>query len=219
MRDLERTREKILKAARSEFCAKGLAGARTAAIARRAGVNKRMLFYCFGSKEELYYEILRRKSVESERFLESMPDEMRAALVQWDEKCREDIDWVRLLEWEALDSSTDSQVTQPARRRFFRSALAKLRRARERGNLSQEPDIRHLFIALIGVTIFPYAFPQLVRLITGSAPTEDDFIAERKEFLRWLGDRLASKGGPTDRRHAATQPVNGPLSGQRREPR
>jgi AcrR family transcriptional regulator len=58
-RDLARTRERILKAALTEFAAYGLTGARCAAIAHRAGVNKRMLFYCFASKKNLYREILR----------------------------------------------------------------------------------------------------------------------------------------------------------------
>jgi AcrR family transcriptional regulator len=191
MRDLERTREKILSAARTEFCAKGLAGARTAAIARRAGVNKRMLFYCFGSKEELYNEILRRKSAESARFLESVSDEVGAALVQWDGNCREDPDWVRLLEWEALESGAGPVVIEETRRRLFKAALAKLRRAQEKGNVSLGLDLTQLFLSLVAVTVFPYAFPQLVRLISGKEPSDADFVARRSEFLHWLGERLA----------------------------
>ena len=49
-RDLNRTRERIMAAAQKEFAASGLAGARTDAIACRARVNERMIFYCFGSK-------------------------------------------------------------------------------------------------------------------------------------------------------------------------
>src|SRR5712692_2119502 len=52
-RNLARTRDRILKAALAEFAANGLAGARCSEIAGRAGVNKRVLFYCFGSEESL----------------------------------------------------------------------------------------------------------------------------------------------------------------------
>ncbi|MEZ5322091.1 MAG: helix-turn-helix domain-containing protein [Microthrixaceae bacterium] len=38
-----------------------MAGARVDDIAAHAEVNKRMLYYYFGSKEELFHEILRRK--------------------------------------------------------------------------------------------------------------------------------------------------------------
>ena len=47
-------REAILGAARSEFAAKGLTGARVNHIAERAGVNKQLIYYYFGSKNELY---------------------------------------------------------------------------------------------------------------------------------------------------------------------
>jgi TetR/AcrR family transcriptional regulator len=47
-------RNAILMAARSEFSAKGLTGARVAEIATRAGVNKQLIYYYFGSKDALY---------------------------------------------------------------------------------------------------------------------------------------------------------------------
>ncbi|MES2532306.1 MAG: helix-turn-helix domain-containing protein, partial [Pseudomonadota bacterium] len=42
-------RNAILAAARAEFSAKGLAGARVNEIAARAGVNKQLLYYYFGN--------------------------------------------------------------------------------------------------------------------------------------------------------------------------
>ena len=59
-RDLSRTRERIMAAAQKEFAASGYAGARTDAIARRARVNERMIFYCFDSKEGLTRPYLRK---------------------------------------------------------------------------------------------------------------------------------------------------------------
>jgi AcrR family transcriptional regulator len=58
-RDPARTRERLLRAARREFVAKGFAGARVDAIARAASVNKRMLYHYFGDKEALYRAVLR----------------------------------------------------------------------------------------------------------------------------------------------------------------
>lgn len=52
------TRRRILDAATNEFAAKGLAGARVDEIARRARVNKRMLYHYFGSKEALWLAVL-----------------------------------------------------------------------------------------------------------------------------------------------------------------
>src|SRR5689334_16701468 len=54
----EQTRAAILDAALREFAAEGLAGARTDAIARAAGVNKALLYYYFHDKETLYQAVL-----------------------------------------------------------------------------------------------------------------------------------------------------------------
>jgi TetR/AcrR family transcriptional regulator len=45
-------------AARAEFAAYGFAGARVDRIAKRAGVNKQLLFYYFGSKQQLYDSVV-----------------------------------------------------------------------------------------------------------------------------------------------------------------
>src|SRR3981189_2236352 len=48
----------ILQAAMREFSREGVAGARTDAIARAAGVNKALLYYYFKDKETLYGAVL-----------------------------------------------------------------------------------------------------------------------------------------------------------------
>ncbi len=57
-RDPERTRAAILAAATGEFTANGLTGARVDAIAKRARVNKRMIYHYFGGKDGLYLAVL-----------------------------------------------------------------------------------------------------------------------------------------------------------------
>ncbi|MEA2835378.1 MAG: TetR/AcrR family transcriptional regulator [Methylobacteriaceae bacterium] len=58
LRDAERTRRAILKAATAEFAENGLAGARVDRIADVSGVNKRMLYYYFNNKDDLYLAVL-----------------------------------------------------------------------------------------------------------------------------------------------------------------
>ena len=57
-RDPGRTRSRIMEAATSEFAQHGFGGARVDRIAERAGANKRMLYYYFGSKDELFLAVL-----------------------------------------------------------------------------------------------------------------------------------------------------------------
>jgi AcrR family transcriptional regulator len=53
-RDPDGTKDKLLRAAIEEFAAHGEAGARIDRVAERAGVNKRMIYAYFGSKEGLF---------------------------------------------------------------------------------------------------------------------------------------------------------------------
>ena len=57
-RDPEGMRIRILEAAKQEFAAHGLAGARVDRIAANADANKRMLYYHVGNKEDLYLAVL-----------------------------------------------------------------------------------------------------------------------------------------------------------------
>lgn len=59
-RDPEDARRRILAAAAQIFAEKGFEGARVDAIARRARVNKAMLYYHVGDKEALYEAVLLR---------------------------------------------------------------------------------------------------------------------------------------------------------------
>jgi AcrR family transcriptional regulator len=59
-RDAVRTQAAILEAATQEFARHGLGGARVDSIAARAKTNKRMLYYYFGGKEDLFLAVLER---------------------------------------------------------------------------------------------------------------------------------------------------------------
>ncbi|HKS11895.1 MAG TPA: TetR/AcrR family transcriptional regulator [Pseudomonas sp.] len=77
----EKTREDILQAAITEFVQQGLAGARVDAIAERTATSKRMIYYYFGSKEQLYVEVLVKlygdiRRTEHSLELESLPAEL-----------------------------------------------------------------------------------------------------------------------------------------------
>jgi AcrR family transcriptional regulator len=85
--DAESTRNNILEVATREFADKGLAGARIDEIADKTHASKRMIYYYFGGKEELYRAVLARayshiREREAESHFEALPaDEALAAQV------------------------------------------------------------------------------------------------------------------------------------------
>jgi AcrR family transcriptional regulator len=59
-RDAERTRTEILDVATAEFADRGYSGARVDEIAAKTRTTKRMIYYYFGGKEQLYVAVLER---------------------------------------------------------------------------------------------------------------------------------------------------------------
>lgn len=59
-RDADRTREDILDVATREFADSGYSGARIDKIAEQTQCTKRMIYYYFGSKEQLWIAVLER---------------------------------------------------------------------------------------------------------------------------------------------------------------
>ncbi|HEY5200122.1 MAG TPA: TetR/AcrR family transcriptional regulator [Acidothermaceae bacterium] len=59
-RDAERTRAELLEVATAEFARNGYSGARVDEIAARTRTTKRMIYYYFGGKENLYIAVLER---------------------------------------------------------------------------------------------------------------------------------------------------------------
>jgi AcrR family transcriptional regulator len=58
LRDAERTRGELLEIATAVFAEQGYSGARVDEIAERTRTTKRMIYYYFGGKEQLYMAVL-----------------------------------------------------------------------------------------------------------------------------------------------------------------
>jgi TetR/AcrR family transcriptional regulator len=182
-RDPEQSQERILAAALREFAAKGLAGARVDQIARRARINKRMLYHYFGNKRDLFHAVMRRKITERQETTKTFSDEPTENLpLSFHATCRE-TDWVRLLIWESLQTAGNQIEDEAARQEAVRVSLADLRRRQNLGLLTPAFDERHLALAKLSLTMFPTAFPQLTRLITGKSPSDRQFQREYMLFL------------------------------------
>jgi AcrR family transcriptional regulator len=204
-RDLNRTRERIMAAALTEFSARGLAGARTGAIARRAGVNQRMIFYCFKTKEGLYREVLRRKLAERASVVEANSnDDFAMILVKGYESACCNLDHVRMSEWEALVGGKRKLVAEHERRAVLAAQVAQLRRARERGELPAGCDEKMLTLVSVALRLMPLALPQITRLVSGLEAADPRFRRRWSKCLRWIGERIEEPGAPRRRRR---QPV------------
>jgi TetR/AcrR family transcriptional regulator len=190
-RDLNRTRERIMAAALKEFSAHGFAGARTDTIAHRAHVNERMIFYCFESKEGLYRAVLQKNLSEKAALLESTPDEdFTTGLTNGFTAVCDDVDSLRMWQWEALDKSNRKLVAEEERRAFLQAEVARWRRAKANGTLPADADEEMLLLVSCALRTFPLVMPQAVSLVTGMDPLDPEFQRKWSACLEWVGHRL-----------------------------
>ena len=167
VRNPQQTQARILEAALREFAREGFAGARVDRIARRARINKRMLYHYFGDKEGLFREVLRRKISERATWIASAPEDPVERLPYWFELACRDPEWIRLLEWEALQWEERKVIDEDRRKHSYDEAVERIRGLQRRGLLAGEFDPGHLLLAMVALTAYPVAFPQLARLATG----------------------------------------------------
>ena len=209
-RDPTRTRDRILDAALEEFSARGFSGARVEAIARRAPVNKRMLYHYFGDKKSLFREVLRKKMAQRAAWREGSPAEPSELLPYWFDHGCHDLNWIRLLQWEALQGGGDEVIDEAARREALARAIERTRRRKELGLLPGQLDSAYLLLGLMALTMFPLAFPQLTRLLTGLPTTAHRFQRGYGRFLR--GFALAIQPRPRSRKFRKSS-LTMPLAG------
>ena len=173
-RDADRTRRRILAAAIDEFAASGYAGARIDRIAARADVNKRMIYHHFGGKRVVFEAVL------ADRLATGTPS----------------AELVRLWMYEALERGDDDIVRLSERTAFAAARTDSIRSAQARGELPPTLDTTLLALARTALEVFPLAFPQLVRLVTGRRAASPEFHDAWNTFLRdW--QRSATSRPPT----------------------
>ncbi|GAB3878667.1 TetR/AcrR family transcriptional regulator [Microbispora bryophytorum] len=183
----EQTRERILKAAVEEFGAKGYAGARTAAIAARAGVNQQLISYYFGGKQGLVEELRRRwaRAQESRTppgatYAESVAAHLDATL--------DNPDWSRLVIWQALGdgpgAGSDDEWAAAQRARL-REAVERTRGRQEKGEITGELDAEFVLLVAYALAFAPIALPRMVEGIADADPLS-------KEYREWVVGQLAA---------------------------
>jgi len=189
-RDPVRTRQRILRAARREFVSKGFPGARVDAIAGAASVNKRMLYHYFGDKEALYRAVLREGIATNLDLVAAAPADPDELLPFLFTRVLQRVDGIRLLQWEALGAGGRKPVAEEERRKAWVEGAERLRDAQRAGRLHRDLDAEYLVLALMALTIFPQAFPQVVHMVTGARPSDPEFRERQVRFLRRLGTHL-----------------------------
>jgi len=191
LRDAERTRKRILEAARDEFAARGFAGARIESIAKRAGLSKQLLYHYFASKAVLFEETLESKYRQHRA---AIPEEDGPGAVfvrRFRAACADPV-WMRCLTWEAAEHAESGRIiAEGARREAIARQSAIIAERQATGELPADLPADLLQLAVYALAIYPWGFSQVTEMITGRSPEDAAFQAQWTAFLNELARRLA----------------------------
>ncbi|MFJ6825104.1 TetR/AcrR family transcriptional regulator [Streptomyces niveus] len=175
------TRALLLAAARDEFAAHGMGGARVGRIAEQAGVSKERIYGYFGSKEKLFAAVISEALTEHATLLGPPSADLAEYAGRIYDLHRRNPQLLRLMMWEALyyDGGLPNEQPRTARYRGMVATLSEALGSQSETESGSESDTEaaSTLLALIGLAILPTAFPQITRLILGTTadvPGGDD---------------------------------------------
>ncbi|MEV4317872.1 TetR family transcriptional regulator [Actinocrispum sp. NPDC049592] len=189
-RDPERTKRKILDAAKIEFGAKGYAAARVSDIAGRAGVNKQLISYYFGGKEGLFQELAGQWH-ETGGEISTVDQPLPEVARQFVMTTLHDRDWGRMMMWANMSGEDDPGGDPEAR--FMQVQVEQIRTRQQQGEIPDDLDPAYLLLALVAAASASLALPRAVRNITGEDAASPDFITKYADQLALLVGHLTKK--------------------------
>ncbi|MGM9735746.1 MAG: TetR/AcrR family transcriptional regulator [Candidatus Cryptobacteroides sp.] len=181
----------ILEAAEHEFLTKGYDGARTAAIAKAAGVTHAMLNYYFRTKEQLFERFIKKKMDEAIHLVSHLVENNEVNIVKRLELAvAEHFDFVkanpdlpRFLINEVLPYGDRCKIFV-SRVREITTPISVLQKevddAVSRGEIEQF-DVFLLFQSILSLNLFPSFLINILKIgVAGAALDEDEYFAARK---------------------------------------
>lgn len=189
VRDAVATKDRILKAAFSEFTARGFAGARVDEIANKAGVNKALLYHYFGDKEAIFTSVLECKMAELSA-LAIDPNRIAECAGEFFDFYAANPWMARLMQWEALDFGTGTVPSEKERRAHLGVYVEQFRAAQKAGQVDPALEPRQAIFTLIGLVHFWFAAPQLARMLTGGDPYTPTALKKRRAHVMDAARRI-----------------------------
>ncbi|MET8763869.1 TetR/AcrR family transcriptional regulator [Lentzea sp. NPDC004782] len=196
-RDKDRTRADILDVATREFADKGYTGARVDEIAERTSTTKRMIYYYFGGKEQLYVAVLERaysaiRALEAELDVEHLePEDAIRELAELTFDHHEaNPDFIRLVSIENIHHAEHiarSEILAGLANPVLDGLTRVLARGREAGRFRADVDALDVHQVISSFCVFRLANRHTFAAIFGRDMLDP---ARREHHRRMLGDLL-----------------------------
>lgn len=187
----EESKKRILLAAAEIFSHKGLDGARVDEIAYEANINKRMIYHYFGSKENLYVEVLRYNYnkiniLGQEVFARDLDPKGNAvnALRRYFYFLAGDRQFVRLVSWEALNHGRYASKVLPQALEVAHSELAEiLQEGIRQGVFKEDLDIRHVLLSVHAICLVYFTRREVVQHMWTRDTMTEEMLEQRLQHI------------------------------------
>ena|ERR1700760_2676086 len=134
-RDSAATRRRLMKAAREEFTARGIAGARVDRIASAASANKAQIYHYFGDKDGLFDAVLESITAEAVGAVPIDAEDLPAYAARLFDYHFDQPDLLRLVTWARLEGRT-TPSTQAQRTTSYRRRAEAIKQAQQDGDVN-----------------------------------------------------------------------------------
>ena len=194
-RDAARTRSEILDVATREFADNGYAGARVDEITAKIRTTKRMIYYYFGSKEQLYVAVLEReyariRGLERELDVEHLDpvEAVRQLVALTFDHHEAHPDFIRLVSIENIHRAqhiSGSQVLAELAHPALDTLTRILDRGREAGRFRTDVDALDVHMMISAFCVF-----RIANRYTFNTIFERDMLdpARRDHYRQMIGD-------------------------------
>jgi AcrR family transcriptional regulator len=160
LRDADRTRARILKAATDLFMHVGPSGASLDDISRKAGVARGLIYHYFKTKEQLFEQVLARPLAD---LLEQHLAFLEARRLDVDGLCKgaeeffrflgRHVELVRLIGWTMAMRRSGDIAKLEVTRALFSRMVRRIEDAKADGLLRTDLDARHLLVTILDLSI------------------------------------------------------------------
>ncbi len=196
----EEARSRILEAARSAFAEKGFAATSVVGIAERAGCTKGLVHHYFGSKRELWIEVIEdfaREGIEREATAGEAGDDLEAILTRMRGSFRyfqRTGDYLRIARWAELEAGDGLPESM---QKLMHRHTDQLRRAQGQGELRGDLDPLHVhamtYLMMTGWFQTKRFFCPAWGRDAEAASVDDRYLEDMIEFVRAGVEAVAEK--------------------------
>ncbi|WP_347834854.1 TetR/AcrR family transcriptional regulator [Gracilibacillus sp. JCM 18860] len=191
IRNAERTRKKILKAAKEEFFEKGYNGARIESIAKRAGVKKQLIYHYFNGKDDLINQIIDHfvSAVPTGNLtLPTKPEDIAAFRLKVNIDHLKD--FLKYTAWEAVEKMPKDSNGDETRKKVLHSYNTDMVKKQEEGLVPKELDPALITLMMSSLTVYPLLYDNVTQMITGHTLEEPEFQEKWAKFLQEISERI-----------------------------